>query len=189
MSEQPSAGMLRRQFLKTGGALVVGFAAAPTVSFAQNPGQLTGAYEGAAQPDVDKLDTWIAIHADNTATIIHGHHELGQGISTTLLQIAADELDLDMSQVTDLPLETGKTPNQGLTAASAGIARGPIFTRAFPADRLASSLARQSAASSAATALAAAGPIASSACTASSLRCCCGSSRAVRSRAEATAAA
>ena len=133
MTEWPSSGMPRRQFLKAGGALVVGFAAAPS-AFAQNPGQTTGAYGGAAQPDGERLDTWIAIHADNTATIIHGHHELGQGISTTLLQIAADELDLDMSQVTDLPLETGKTPNQGLTAASAGIARGGVRIRLAAAD-------------------------------------------------------
>src|SRR5262249_51216345 len=62
--------------------------------------------------------------ADNTATIFIGHHELGQGISTSLLQIAAEELELDMSQVKSMPLETGKTPNQGGTAASAGIARG-----------------------------------------------------------------
>ena len=132
MSEQPLSGMPRRQFLKAGGALVVGFAAAPS-ALAQNPGQVTGVSEGSAQPNAEQLDTWIAIHADNTATIIHDH-ELGQGISTTLLQIAADELDLDMSQVTDLPLETGKTPNQGLTAASAGIARGGVRIRLAAAD-------------------------------------------------------
>src|SRR5262249_34135980 len=123
----------RRQFLKAGGALIVGFAVAPS-AFAQNPGQLTGASEGRAQPDAGALDSWIAIHADNTATIIHGHHELGQGISTTLLMIAADELDLDMSQVRGMPLETGKSPNQGLTAASAGIARGGVRIRLAAAD-------------------------------------------------------
>ena len=60
-----------------------------------------------------QLDTWIAIHADNTAHIVIGHHELGQGISTTLLQIAAEELDLDMAQVKSMPLETGEDAESG----------------------------------------------------------------------------
>jgi len=128
-----TSGLPRRDFFKAGGMLVVGFAVAPS-AFAQNPGQRTGAYDGPAQPDADRLDTWIAIHADNTATIIHGHHELGQGISTSLLMIAAEELDLDMSQVRRMPLETGKSPNQGLTAASAGIARGGVRVRLAAAD-------------------------------------------------------
>lgn len=133
MTSMLSSGLPRREFLKGGGVLIVGFAVAPSL-FAQNPGQTTGAYDGAAQPNADHLDTWIAIHADNTATIMHGHHELGQGISTTLLMIAAEELDLDMSQVRGMPLETGKSPNQGLTAASAGIARGGVRVRLAAAD-------------------------------------------------------
>jgi CO/xanthine dehydrogenase Mo-binding subunit len=133
MSENMLPELPRRAFLKAGGTLVVGFAIAPS-AFAQNPGQLTGANDGPAQPSADQLDTWIAIHADNTATIIHGHHELGQGISTTLLMIAAEELDMDMSQVQGMPLETGKSPNQGLTAASAGIARGGVRVRLAAAD-------------------------------------------------------
>jgi CO/xanthine dehydrogenase Mo-binding subunit len=133
MSELLSSGLPRRDFLKAGGALVVGFAVAPS-AFAQNPGQLTGANDGPMQPSAGELDTWIAIPADNTATIIHGHHELGQGISTTLLMIAAEELDMDMSQVQGMPLETGKSPNQGLTAASAGIARGGVRVRLAAAD-------------------------------------------------------
>ena len=127
------AGFERRQFLKTGGALVVGFTLAPP-TFAQNPGQVTGAPNGAAQPSADQLDTWIAIHGDNTATVFIGHCELGQGVTTTLLQIAAEELDLDMSQVKSIGLETGKTPNQGLTTASAGIARGGVRIRLAAAE-------------------------------------------------------
>jgi nicotinate dehydrogenase subunit B len=133
MTGMSSSGFPRRQFLKAGGALVIGFTIAPP-SLAQNPGQVTGAPGGDAQPDPDQLDTWIAIHADNSATVFIGHHELGQGISTTLLQIAAEELDLEMAQVKSAPLETGRTPNQGLTAASAGIARGGVRIRLAAAD-------------------------------------------------------
>jgi nicotinate dehydrogenase subunit B len=117
-----AAGFARRDFLKSGGVLVIGAALAPELLAQQ--GVLPDIAGRVLQPDPDQLDTWIAIHADNTATIFIGHHELGQGISTSLLQIAAEELDLDMSQVKSVPLETGKTPNQGGTAASAGIARG-----------------------------------------------------------------
>ncbi len=93
--------------------------------------------QGPAQPDPDRLDTWIAIHADNTATIFIGHVDLGQGIATSLLQIAAEELDLDMSQVKTVRLETGKGPNTGNTGASSGVNRGG------PRIRLAAAEARQ----------------------------------------------
>ena len=106
------AGFERRQFLKTGGALVVGFTLAPP-TFAQNPGQVTGGPNGAAQPSADQLDTWIAIHGDNTATVFIGHCELGQGVTTTLLQIAAEELDLDMSQVKSIGLRNGEDAEPG----------------------------------------------------------------------------
>ena len=75
-------------------------------------------------PDAKQIDTWLAIHADNTATVYIGFAELGQGNSTALLQIAAEELDLDMSQLKTVRLDTNITPNQGGTYSSASIARG-----------------------------------------------------------------
>jgi CO/xanthine dehydrogenase Mo-binding subunit len=109
--------VLRRDFLKSGGALVVGF------SFR---GALEGQQRGstAGPPDPKQVDTWLAIHADNTATVFIGFAELGQGSSTSLLQIAADELDLDMSQIKTVRLDTNVTPNQGGTYSSASIQRG-----------------------------------------------------------------
>jgi nicotinate dehydrogenase subunit B len=131
MSKHDSETRLqRRTFLKAGGALIIGAAVVPELlaQEGQAGGVPINAASGAAfsafEPDPNQIDSWIAIHADNTATIFIGHHELGQGISTTLLQIAAEELDLDMPQVKSIPLETGKTPNQGGTYASSGIARG-----------------------------------------------------------------
>ncbi len=78
----------------------------------------------AGPPDAKQIDTWLAIHADNTATVYVGFAELGQGTSTALLQIAADELDLDMGQIKSVRLDTNVTPNQGGTYSSASIARG-----------------------------------------------------------------
>jgi nicotinate dehydrogenase subunit B len=127
----------RREFLQAGGALLIGFTASPRARAQQAdllPGDLA---PGPGQPDPDRIDTWIAIHADNTATVFIGHVDLGQGIATTLPQIAAEELDLGMDQVKTVRLETGKGPNQGNTGASSGIARGG------PRVRLAAAEARQ----------------------------------------------
>src|SRR5262250_2483779 len=106
--------------MKAGGALVVGFSLRE-VLFAQQPAA-RGAVAG--PPDARQIDTWLAIHADNTATVYVGFAELGQGASTALLQIAAEELDLDMSQIKSVRLDTNVTPNQGGTYSSAAIARG-----------------------------------------------------------------
>ena len=91
----------RRDFLKAGGALVVGFTLARRWRSRSSEPPSPGASRVPVRPIRTQLDTWIAIHADNTATIYIGYAELGQGACTALLQIAAEELDLDMSQVSD----------------------------------------------------------------------------------------
>ena len=91
-----AAVVARREFLKTGGALIIGFNLAGVS--AQEAAAVVTRPLVAGPPDQQLIDTWIAIHADNTATVFIGFVELGQGTSTALLQIAADELDLDMSQ-------------------------------------------------------------------------------------------
>jgi nicotinate dehydrogenase subunit B len=137
----PSTAFPRRDFLKAGGALLVGLTFAPRLDAQQPPG---GAIAGPFTPDPEHLDTWIAIHADNTATIFIGYVELGQGNSTALLQIAAEELDLDMSQVSTARVETGTSPNQGGTNASASINRGGPRIRLAAADARQALLARAS---------------------------------------------
>jgi nicotinate dehydrogenase subunit B len=121
----------RREFIKAGGALVVGFGLGDALVAQTNvPGR--GAVAG--PPDAQQIDTWLAIHADNTATVYVGFAELGQGTSTALLQIAADELDLDMSQIKSVGLDTNVTPNQGGTYSSASIARGGPQVRSAAAE-------------------------------------------------------
>jgi CO/xanthine dehydrogenase Mo-binding subunit len=112
----------RREFLKTGGALVIGFGLRDVLAAQATPAVVRGAVAG--PPDARQIDTWLAIHADNTATVYIGFAELGQGTSTALLQIAADELDLEMGQIKSVRLDTNVTPNQGGTYSSASIARG-----------------------------------------------------------------
>ncbi|MDR3722212.1 MAG: molybdopterin-dependent oxidoreductase [Candidatus Acidoferrales bacterium] len=138
-----SALFPRREFLKAGGALVIGFSMRGFLSGDALAAQGTAAAgtiaRGAAAgpPDPKQIDTWLAIHADNTATVYVGYVELGQGSTTSLLQIAAEELDLDMGQVSTIRLDTNITPNQGGTYSSSSIARGS------PAIRTAAAEARQ----------------------------------------------
>jgi nicotinate dehydrogenase subunit B len=107
-----STPLPRRDFLRAGGAMLIGF-----TLHAQRP-------VAAGPPDAKQIDTWLAIHADNTATVYIGFAELGQGTSTALPQVAAEELDLDMSQIRTVGLDTHITPNQGGTYSSASISRG-----------------------------------------------------------------
>src|SRR6185503_11564014 len=118
----------RRDFMKTGGALVVGLTLGDTL-LSQAPSATA-----ARSLDVKQLDTWLAIHANNTATIYIGFAELGQGASTALLQVAAEELDLDLSQVRSVQLDTNNTPHQGGTYSSAAINRGAPQIRAAAAE-------------------------------------------------------
>jgi len=119
---------LRRDFLKAGGALVIGFSLRDSLFAQFERGRTPG------PPDAKQIDTWLAIHADNTATIYLGFAELGQGNSTALPQIAAEELDMDMSQLRTVPLDTNVTPNQGGTYSSASINRGGPQVRAAAAE-------------------------------------------------------
>ena len=119
-----------RRDLIVGGALVVGF------SFTGGLGEAALAARGdaAGPPDPNTIDTWIAVHADNTATIYLGKGEFGQGNTTGLLQIAGEELDLDMSQLKWVQLDTNVTPNQGATTSSSSIHRGGPQLRAAAAE-------------------------------------------------------
>ena len=51
-------------------------------------------------------------------TVFTGKAELGQGIRTALLQVAAEELDVDPAAITLVTADTGRTPNEGYTAGS-----------------------------------------------------------------------
>ncbi len=118
----------RRQFIKSGGALIVGFSLGD-VLHAQ-----AAAPAATRTLDLKQVDTWLAIHADNTATVYIGFAELGQGASTALLQVAGEELDLDMNQMKTVPLDTTVSPNQGGTYSSAAINRGSPQVRTAAAE-------------------------------------------------------
>ena len=98
------------------GGIVLAFSLAPIEVLAQaqaGPPRLPGSLNNNG-----RLDAWLPINADGTATVFTGKVELGQGILTALSQIAAEELDLPLNRLTMISGDTGRTPDEGQTAGS-----------------------------------------------------------------------
>jgi nicotinate dehydrogenase subunit B len=130
MTRLPSDLPFSRRELLKGGALVIGFSLTGTIADVASAAR----GDAAGPPDPGAIDSWIAVHADNTATIYLGKGEFGQGNTTGLLQIAGEELDLDMSQLKWVRLDTNVTPEQGATVSSSSIHRGGPQVRAAAAE-------------------------------------------------------
>jgi len=121
MESQPNSNFSRRKFLKCSGQLLVGFQLVPLFSCSGNSTSLSASYEGIpVRPhgDKDLIDSWIRLDADGHVTILTGKQELGQGIRTTLLQMAAEELDVPIEICHIINGDTGQTANEGYTAGS-----------------------------------------------------------------------
>lgn len=138
--------LTRGEFLKGGGALVVGFSMAGALLGSLSgqvsaKGAPTGASSGAAVPgDIVKtptLDSWLAVRQNGTVEIYQSKVEIGGGETTAIAQIAADELYLDLSRVTMARVDTAKTPFDPGTFGSQSVSGGGS------AVRLAAASARQ----------------------------------------------
>ena len=68
-----------------------------------------------------KLSSWLKFSAQGQVTVSPGKVEIGQGIVTTLAQIAADELDIDLSRVQMVRASTAVSPNEGVTSGSLSV--------------------------------------------------------------------
>ncbi|MGH8112734.1 MAG: molybdopterin cofactor-binding domain-containing protein [Rhodanobacteraceae bacterium] len=142
--ELSDLGARRRAFLKTSGGLVLGFslfgpAAAIAAERALPLNTSVAAMQGATPfPAVDpaKLDAWIAIHPDNTATLFTGKVEQGNGAPNALLQIAADELDFPFDRFYLVMGTTTETVDQGPSYGSMCVRyAGPQVQHAAAAGR------------------------------------------------------
>jgi nicotinate dehydrogenase subunit B len=115
----------RREFMASGGALVVSFSLAPRLLAQQKqesqnvgveprkPAPLPGSLK-----DAPFLDSWIRIDASGAVVVFTGKAEFGQGIKTALVQVAAEELSIDPRRVRLVTADTAETPNEGYTAGS-----------------------------------------------------------------------
>jgi nicotinate dehydrogenase subunit B len=68
-----------------------------------------------------QLSSWVRFAGDGEVTVSPGKVEIGQGIVTALAQIAADELDVDLSRVRMVRASTAASPNEGATSGSLSI--------------------------------------------------------------------
>ncbi|MDH1265720.1 molybdopterin cofactor-binding domain-containing protein [Pseudomonas sp. GD03944] len=68
-----------------------------------------------------ELGLFLAITGEDQVYAFNGHVDLGTGIRTSLAQIVAEELNLDLEQVEMVLGDTERAPNQGATIASATI--------------------------------------------------------------------
>src|SRR6476619_547569 len=68
-----------------------------------------------------KLSSWLKVSAEGRVTVSPGKVEIGQGIVTTLAQIAADELDIDISRVQMVRASTAVSHNEGVTSGSLSV--------------------------------------------------------------------
>ena len=111
LEEKGTFDLTRRQFLGTAtvaGALVV---AAPVVT----------ARRAEAAGAGGQVTVYVTINPDETVTIVCPNSEMGQGTSTALPQIVAEELDVPMASVHLIMGSTQVAPNPGATIASASI--------------------------------------------------------------------
>jgi CO/xanthine dehydrogenase Mo-binding subunit len=108
----------RRRVL-AGGALIVGFSSHSRSLAQQGPAAQRTAPPLPGSLKVSPLiDSWIRIDASGRITVLTGKCELGQGIKTALLQIAAEQLDVPLAALMLITADTGETANEGFTAGS-----------------------------------------------------------------------
>ena len=104
--------MKRRDFLRTGGAIIVSFAfdgALPNTSSAQ--------ISDLGKPvDPREVDSFLAIHADGSVTIYTSKVDVGTGLRIAMSQMVAEG-------------DTAVTPNHGGTGGSTGIPQGGVELR------------------------------------------------------------
>jgi len=70
------------------------------------------------------LSQWFKVGVDGQLTVMTGKVELGQGVSTALVQIACDALGLAPGQLIMLAGHTDHSPDEGYTAGSLSIQYG-----------------------------------------------------------------
>src|SRR5579859_2582190 len=92
------ATLSRRQFVKTGGALVVGVTFVGSELLKASPAA-AAAFKNSLDPTLPS--SWIEIHPDSTILIRTGKSDFGQGTTfTAYRQIVADELSVPFEAIT-----------------------------------------------------------------------------------------
>lgn len=120
------SALSRRGFLAAGSALCIGFRLGGMPVFAQSQPHSVLPAPLRNHPQVD---AWLRIGADDRVTLFTGKAELGQGLKTALVQLAAEELDVPPEWVEVVTADTARTPNESYTAGSRSIADSGMSVR------------------------------------------------------------
>ena len=80
------------------------------------------------------LERWVSFPKSGKISIGTGRVEIGQGVLTAMMQIAADELDVAMERIVVRSGDTALTPNEGYTAGSQSMQFGGVALRQACAD-------------------------------------------------------
>lgn len=76
-----------------------------------------------------RLSLWLRIRREGFVEVYSGKVELGQGISTALAQIVADELDVPLAQVRMVPASTAQSPDEAITSGSLSVQESGLALR------------------------------------------------------------
>jgi nicotinate dehydrogenase subunit B len=111
------ATLTRRNFVKGGGALVVGFSL-----LGAGLGAKAANAAGSNSLDATLPSSWLTINADNTILMRTGKVEMGQGsASAAYAQILAEELNVPYTAITQIVNgDTDRTPDGGIAAGYLG---------------------------------------------------------------------
>ncbi|MBJ3775786.1 xanthine dehydrogenase family protein molybdopterin-binding subunit [Acuticoccus mangrovi] len=75
------------------------------------------------------ISDWIRFEPDGTLRVRTGRVELGQGIATAMVQIAADALSVAPERVRLVSGDTREAPDEGVTAGSLSVSVGGVSLR------------------------------------------------------------
>ena len=108
----------RRSFLKGTGVMLVAIGTPQLLNPKSAFAALDDSAIGPALVDPQQIDSWLGIQGNGMVTLFTGKVELGTGVSTTAMQLVADELDVPFSKVRVVEGDTWWTVDQGFTAGS-----------------------------------------------------------------------
>jgi nicotinate dehydrogenase subunit B len=137
MTEMLKKEFSRKTFLKGGGALVVGFSLAGAAT-AGKAGAATAPTSAGYLPDTTQVDSYLTITADNQVIFKTSQIEIGNGVTTGLMMLVAEELDVPVSKVRHGAWDSWQVVNTGSTGGSTG-----LQSSAGPPLRAAAATARQ----------------------------------------------
>src|SRR5215471_10329623 len=102
----------------------------------RRPADARGSCPMSAQPTLPpllaanpRLDQWVRFSSPGRIEVSTGRVEIGQGVLTAMLQIAAEELDVSPERILLQTGDTDLTPNEGYTAGSQSIQFGGVALR------------------------------------------------------------